>query len=347
MTDYSHTNPLVPPEAVTQWLGALPQPVAVTGGTGFVGSHLVDTLCAAGLSPRVLVRDLGSPRWIAGSPVEWVPGSLEDAAALRRLVAGAGTVFHLAGVLRAGSEAEFDRGNRKGTANLVAALREAAPRARLIHVSSLAAVGPSAEPAGVGPEAELSPISLYGRSKLAAESEVRGLGDSAWWSIVRPPAIYGPRDTDVFEFFHMASRGLVAVPAGERWLTVAWVGDVVRAVIAAAAGQPRRVFHLGDPKPMLLGTLISELCAAGGVGPRILAIPPFVVTVAGAIGSALHRVGWRRLPLTGDKARELLARHWTTRTADSMSELGIDRLTTFADGAARSWVWYRDRGWLR
>jgi len=347
MTDYSHTNPLVPPEAVTQWLDALPQPVAVTGGTGFVGSHLVDTLCAAGLSPRLLVRDPVSPRWIGGNPVEWVPGSLEDAAALRRLVAGAGTVFHLAGVLRAGSEAEFDRGNRMGTANLVAALQEAAPRARLIHVSSLAAVGPSPEPAGVGPEAEPSPISSYGRSKLAAESEVRGLGDSAWWAIVRPPAIYGPRDTDIFEFFRMAGRGLVAVPAGERWLTVAWVGDVVRAVVAAAAGQPLRVFHLGEPEPMLLGTLISELCAAGGVDPRILAIPPLVVTGAGAIGSALHRVGWRRLPLTGDKARELLARHWTARTADSLLALGVDHHTGFRDGASCSWAWYRDRGWLR
>ena len=346
MTDYSHTNPLVPPEAVARWLETLPQPVAITGGTGFVGSHLVDTLCAAGLTPRVLVRDPVSPRWIGGNPVEWVPGSLEDAAALRRLVGGAGTVFHLAGVLRAGSEAEFDRGNRNGTANLVAALQEAAPRARLIQVSSLAAVGPSAEPAGVGPEAEPLPISSYGRSKLAAEFEVRGLNETAWWVIVRPPAIYGPRDTDVFEFFRMAGRGLVAVPAGERWLTVAWVGDVVRAVIAAAAGQPRRVFHLGDPEPILLGTLISQLCAAGGVAPRILGIPSLVVTGAGAIGSALHRVGWRRSPLTRDKARELLARHWTARTADSLSDLGIDRLTTFSDGAARSWVWYRAQGWV-
>ena len=146
--------------------------------------------------------------------MEWVQGSLEDTEALKRLVAGAGTVFHLAGVVRAGSEADFDRGNRGGTANLVAAVREAAPEARLVHVSSLAAVGPSPDPAGVGPEAEPSPISSYGRSKLAAESEVRALGEGFWWAIVRPPAIYGPRDTDIFEFFRMADRGLVAAPGG-------------------------------------------------------------------------------------------------------------------------------------
>jgi len=346
MTDYSHTNPLVPPDTVAHWLETLPRPIAVTGGTGFVGSHLVDTLCAAGITPRVLVRDPGSPRWIGGRPVEWVHGSLEDTEALKRLVAGAGTVFHLAGVVRAGSEAEFDRGNRGGTADLIDALLEAAPGARLVHVSSLAAVGPSAEPAGVGPESDPAPISWYGRSKLAAESEVRRLGQDFWWTIVRPPAIYGPRDTDVFEFFRMAGRGVVVVPSGTRWLTVAWVGDVVRAVVAAAAGRPGRVFHLGEPEPILLSTLIRELCDAGGVGCRILRIPAFVVTGAGAIGSALHRVGWHRLPLTGDKARELLARHWTSRTADSTLDLGIDRLTGFTDGAARSWIWYREQGWV-
>ncbi len=346
MTDYSHTNPLVAPEAVARWLTDMPQPVAVTGGTGFVGSHLVDTLCAAGITPRVLVRDPGSPRWIGGNPVEWVPGSLEDAAALKRLVCGAATVFHLAGVVRASGEVDFDRGNRGGTASLVGAVREAAPEARLVHVSSLAAVGPSPQPAGVGPEAEPSPISAYGRSKLAAEAAVRGLSETAWWTIVRPPAIYGPRDTDIFEFFRMAGRGLVVLPAGERWVTVAWAGDVVRAVIAAAAGVPGKVFHLGEADPMLMETLISRLCGAGEVSCRVLHIPPFVVTAAGAFGSLLHRVGWRRLPLTRDKARELLARHWTARTADSMLGLGIDRLTGFAEGAARSWAWYRDQGWL-
>ena len=346
MPDYSHTNPLVPPEAVARWLDTVPRPVAVTGGTGFVGSHLGDTLCAAGVKPRVLVRDAASPRWIAGSPVEWVPGTLEDTVALDRLTRGAGTIIHLAGVLRAGSAADFDLGNRDGTANLVEAARRVAPEARLVHVSSLAAVGPSADARGVGPETEPAPISWYGRSKLAAELEVRGPGLDSWWSIVRPPAIYGPRDADIFEFFRMASRGVVAVPAGVRWLTVAWAGDVVRSIVAAAVGRPHSLYHLGDPEPMLIDTLISELCGAGGVAAKILRIPPFAVKAAGAVGSVLHRVGWKRLPLTGDKARELLARHWTARTVESMRELGVDRQTRFPDGALQTWSWYRDRGWV-
>jgi nucleoside-diphosphate-sugar epimerase len=347
MTDYSHTDPLVPPETVSSWLEAIRQPIAITGGTGFVGSHLVDLLCAAGIEPRVLVRDPDSPRWIADAPVKWIAGSLTDREALCRLVEDAGTVFHLAGVLRAGRAREFDAGNRLGTANIVDAMREVDGSARLVHVSSLAAAGPSPNPDGVGPEVEPAPISWYGRSKLAAELEAQAWGGEGGWVVLRPPAIYGPRDTDVFEFFRMASRGLVALPGGERWLTVAWVGDVVRSIVAAAVGSPGRVYHLGDPHPLRLDNLISTLCDGGGVRARMVKLPPSLVSGAGAIGSALQKMGWRRIALTSDKTRELLAKHWTAQTADSLETLGITASTPWSDGVVTAWEWYRNRGWLK
>jgi nucleoside-diphosphate-sugar epimerase len=347
MKDYSHENPLVPPEAVSSWLDGVAQPIAVTGGTGFVGSHLVDTLCAAGIEPRVLVRDPDAPRWIADAPVRWVVGSLDDQQALQRLVEGSGTVVHLAGVLRAGRESDFDTGNRVGTANVVAAMREFAKAARLVQVSSLAAAGPSPAPDGIGPEVEPAPISWYGRSKLAAEGEARTWNDGGGWVILRPPAIYGPRDSDVFEFFRMANRGLVALPGGERWLTVAWVGDVVRSILAAAAANAGSLYHLGEPDPLLLDDLVTKLCDAGGVRVRVVRLPPALVSGAGAIGSALQGLGWRRLALTSDKSRELLARHWTARTSDSLQSLGIKAFIPFHEGAATTWNWYRNQGWLR
>lgn len=347
MPDYSFSNPLVPPEAVSNWLAGFSKPIAITGGTGFVGSHLVDTLCACGIEPRVLVRDPDAPRWIADAPVRWVVGSLDDPQALKRLVEGAGTVVHLAGVLRAGREIEFDTGNRVGTSNVVSAMGEVAGSARLVHVSSLAGAGPSPTPEGIGPEAEPAPISWYGRSKLAAEGEARHWDGGGGWVIVRPPAIYGPRDSDVFEFFRMANRGLVALPGGERWLTVAWVGDVVRSIFAATAAESGKVFHLGEPDPLLLDDLISKLCDAGGVRARVVRLPPSLVSGAGAIGSALQKLGMSRLALTSDKCRELLARHWTARTADSLETLGIRASKPFYDGAAEAWDWYRNRGWLK
>jgi nucleoside-diphosphate-sugar epimerase len=347
-SDFSPADPLVPAAGVATWLDALQQPIAVTGGTGFVGSHLVDVLCAGGLLPRVLVRDPDRPRWIAAAGAELVAGSLDDAGSLDRLVRGAATVVHLAGVLRAARAADFDRGNRVGTANLVAAIRRSSPDARLVHVSSLAAAGPSFDPAGRAPGDPPAPISDYGRSKLAGEAEVEKLGDSRRWCILRPPAVYGPRDTDILEFFRMAARGVAALPAGERWLTVAFVGDVVRAVIAAAAhGEPGGLYHLGEPAPQRLDGLLRTLAAVGGRGVRLLPVPPVLVSAAGLAGSALQRLGWRRLPLTLDKTRELLARHWTARTVGSLEGLGVGDGTPFPRGAEITWRWYRMMGWVR
>jgi nucleoside-diphosphate-sugar epimerase len=296
----------------------------------------------------VLVRNAGKARWIADSGARLIEASLEDRDSLERLVRGAGTVLHLAGVLRAGREADFDRGNRVGTANLVGAVRRMAPGARFVHVSSLAAMGPSPDPKGIAPGDPPAPISAYGRSKLAGEAEIAKLGDAGRWCILRPPAVYGPRDTDVLEFFKMAARGLAAVPAGERWLTTAYVADVVRAVIAAAANcEAGGLYHLGEPSPQRIERMLATLAEAGGYRLTIVPVPAPVMIGAGALGSGLQRLGWRRLPLTLDKARELLARHWTADSASSLAALGVGEGTRFVDGASATWQWYRMKRWVR
>jgi nucleoside-diphosphate-sugar epimerase len=340
------SKPLVPAASVRPWLDRLQTPIAVTGGTGFVGSHLVDTLCDAGHRPRVLAREPSAPRWIGASSVDWVPGSLADRDALRTLVDGAGTVVHLAGVVRAVRAEEFERANRGGTARLVLAIRDAAPSARLVHVSSLSAVGPSAVPRGVSPDAKPHPISDYGRSKLAAEMEVRGVTGVADWTIVRPSTIYGPRDTDVFQFFRMARTGIVLVPGGERWITVAFVADVVRGILAAGAAEPGRIFHLGEPEPYRMSDLIKALAKAGRVRAQALPVPAAAVRTVGLGGGTLGRLGARRIAMTPDKARELVARHWTADTSGSLAALGIAPVVRFADGARETWAWYRKQGWL-
>ncbi len=341
---------LVPPETVGRWVEGVRPPVAVTGGTGFVGSHLVETLVAAGHRPRVLVRDLSGPRWIAGLEVEWLEGDLGNDAALERLVDGAGTVFHLAGVVRAGSSELFREANARGTARLAAAFASrGAPEGRFVYVSSLAAVGPSSGIEGVGPEAEPRPISAYGRSKLEGEVEVRRVLAGRRWIILRPPAIYGPRDVDILEFFRLAARGLVPIPSGERWLTLAHVADVVRAVLAAAQREAPvgRVLHLGEPRPYRMEAVVRLLADAGGVPARILRVPAPLVRLVGFGGTVLQRVGFRKVAMTADKAREMLARHWTSRTADSLQALGIHEWIEFHEGARETWAWYRERGWVR
>jgi nucleoside-diphosphate-sugar epimerase len=129
---------------------------------------------------------------------------------------------------------------------------------------------------------------------------------------------------------------------------MAYVGDVVRAILAAAsAGAHRRVYHLGERSPQKLEWIFDLLAAGAGSRVRVVRVPPVVIKAAGVAGSSLQRLGWRRMPLTVDKSTELLARHWTALTAPSLDALGLGEGTLFEKGAECTWRWYRLMGWVR
>jgi nucleoside-diphosphate-sugar epimerase len=335
----------ISPEELGPWCSRIPGPVAVTGATGFVGSHLVEALLAGGVRPRLLVREVSRLPARAREEAEVVQGDLDDHDALAALVAGCGAVIHVAGLLRGARASQFDRANRVGTENLVRALSEQAPAARLVHLSSMAAAGPSTDPLGRWPEDSPNPVSTYGRSKLAGEAAARR--HRGVLVILRPPAIYGPRDTDILQFFRLVGRGVALIPAGERFLTVAFVADVVRAILAAVAGAgDGRTLCLGEPVPRTLRAMVAALADTGGVEARCLSVPQVLVRVTGLGGDLLQLLGMRRVPFTTDKAREMVACHWSARTGESLAALGLDGFVPFEAGATATWAWYRDQGWV-
>ncbi|MFM5955424.1 MAG: NAD-dependent epimerase/dehydratase family protein [Novosphingobium sp.] len=189
--------------------------IAVTGATGFVGQALLDRAGDQGVAVRALARRAQAAR----VGVEWVGGDLGDKQALRRLVRGAEAVIHVAGVVNAPDPAAFEAGNATGTLNLIeACLAEGVQR--LVHVSSLSAREPD--------------LSAYGASKARAEKLVRASGLD--WTIVRPPGIYGPRDTDIFEMFRMARWGLMPMPPREGRASYIHVDDLARLLLALVPG---------------------------------------------------------------------------------------------------------------
>ena len=168
--------------------------ILVTGGTGFIGSHLLQKLSGLAEPTRVLARPRRIPlRFPAG--VAAVEGDLISGSGLADALRGADTVIHLAGVTKALTAREYYAGNAQATETLVRALQGRS--VRLVHVSSLAAIGPSEGHTAVEEDAEPHPVTDYGKSKLEAERIVRSMAPDA--VIVRPPVVYGPRDTDVFQ----------------------------------------------------------------------------------------------------------------------------------------------------
>lgn len=321
--------------------------VFVTGGTGFVGAHLVKALRARGDTVTALVR-----RPALAEELDWrhdvrqVRGDLNDDAALRQGCAGADVVFHVAGKIVARSAAEFMATNRDGTANVLEAARDAGVR-RFVHISSLAVAGPTSPGHPIDESRPPAPITHYGRSKLAAEVLVRAMPLD--WTIVRPPVVYGEWDRGTLTVFRLANRGVVPVFGdGSQELSVIHAEDLAGALIAAAVSEAtsRRVYFASHPAAITSRAFVLGVGEAVGTRPHIIPMPAFVVRgVLLATGTLAHLAG-RATLLSSDKAEEYLAPAWTCRSDALTRDTGWHADIDLETGLRRAANWYREVGWL-
>ena len=319
--------------------------VFVTGGTGFVGAHLVAALQTRGDAVTCLVRSPARAQALGWTDVRLIRGDLDDAAALREGCANAEVIYHVAGRISARDTYEFMRANRDGTANLLEAAAAASPR-RFVLVSSLAAAGPTVPGQPIDETRTPAPVTPYGQSKLAAETLVRAMAFP--WTIVRPPTVYGEWDREVLKVFRLARTGIAPVLGdGTQELSVIYAGDLATALVAAGASRTaNRVYYAAHPVPTTSRDLVRAIGRAVGRAPRIVALPaPLVRAVLWAIGSLAHLAG-RATLLSADKAAEFLAPAWTCRPDALMRDTGWHALTDLETGLRRTAQWYRKVGWL-
>ncbi|MFM9976718.1 MAG: NAD-dependent epimerase/dehydratase family protein [Sphingomonadaceae bacterium] len=295
--------------------------VALTGATGFLGGHVLAQL--AGHDVRALARRPQAAR--AG--VTWITGALDDDAALGQLCAGAEAVIHVAGVVNGDAEA-FDAGNRLGTIAMLSAAAASGAH-RFIHVSSIAAREPQ--------------LSLYGRSKRAAEDAV--VASPLDWCVVRPPAIYGPGDTDNLELFRCARRGLFPLPPRGR-MSVIHAADMARLIVTLARGGPSRTIYEADdglPGGWNHGDFARAIGSAVGRRVATVALPAALVRAGAAIDQALRGP---RAKLTRDRAAYFCHPDWVIDPAKRPPlALWTPQIATVA-GLAATAHWYRTEGWL-
>ena len=299
--------------------------IAVTGGTGFVGTRFIDIATAAGHEVRALTR---RPQRLQRQ-VQWVEGSLGDADALRRLVMGCTSVVHIAGVLNARDPADFERGNVEGTLAMLAA-STAAGITRFVHISSLAAREPK--------------LSKYGASKARSEELVQGSGLD--WVMVRPPAVYGPGDRETLELFRMAKLRLMLLPPRGR-VSVIHVDDLSRLLLAlAGTDEPSRtILEPDDGRPS--GWSHKELAQAIGraVGRANLSLSmPGPMLKLGAMLDQLVRR--ERAKLSADRAAYFSHRDWVVNPDRRPSpDLWRPQVDT-EQGLSETAAWYEREGWL-
>ncbi|MBR0551172.1 NAD-dependent epimerase/dehydratase family protein [Stakelama marina] len=300
--------------------------IAVTGATGFVGSHLLELARDAGHRVRALTR---RPQE-AIDGVDWVPGSLDDRDALVRLAEGADAVIHVAGVVNAPDKTGFEHGNIEGTRNMLAATEQAGV-GRYVHVSSLAAREPQ--------------LSRYGWSKAEADKLVEASGRD--WAIVRPPAIYGPGDMEMLELFRLASRGIALLPPGGR-LSVIEVRDLGRLLLELAVrpeAANQRIFEPDDGEAGGWSHKQFARAIGNAVDRRVAAIAlPRPLMLAGAHLDRLVR--GKRAKLTPDRVAYFCHEDWVSDPGNHPPEaLWRPEIQTSA-GLAATAAWYRAQGLL-
>lgn len=318
--------------------------ILVTGGTGFIGSHLLERLSSSGVPARCLLRRTKSPRSLPAG-VEPAFGDLAGGQGIVEALAGVDTVIHLAGVTKALTAREYYSGNVQATENLARAL--AGRPTRLVHVSSLAAIGPSNDGTPVCEEEDPHPLTHYGKSKLEAERLVRELAPGA--IIVRPPVVYGPRDTDVFRLLKSISQGLVLeISGGDRWFSAIYADDLVDGLLAAAESPQAlgRTYFLAHPKPNSWGELSSAAARVMARSPRVLRVPAPVAHAVGYGAEIWSRMIRKPGIVSREKIREAQCRWWTCDTRRAAAELGFQAKTSLDAGLASTLAWYKEAGWL-
>lgn len=323
-------------------------PVLVTGATGFVGWHVVEALVRAGLPIRALVRRTSDTQRLRQVGAELVVAELTDEAALRQAALQTSAVVHLAALTRARSEAEYHRVNAEGTAVLAraAAGTDTEPR-RFVYLSSLAAVGPAPAGSPVGLGDTPRPLTAYGRTKLAGEQallEQAGITPL----ILRAPAVYGPRDRDLYRFFRLAARGVLPVPSGpERPLQLIHVADLAEAVVRAVqVPAASGIVHVADAVSYTWESVARMVAQAVGRDARVVRVPAGLISVAAAASENLARWSGRATIFNRDKALELLAPGWLCETEAAREKLGFEARIPLADGLRETARWYRNEGWL-
>ncbi len=326
--------------------------VLITGATGFVGSHLADALHAKGCEIRCTVRKTSSLKWLEGKPFDIVEASLFDVEALKEALRGVDYVYHVAGLTFGRNYDEFLRNNRDATASLLKAVAESgAPVRRFLYVSSQTVGGPSKSLEEPNREdMEPHPITSYGKSKLEAEKEVHKYKGTIPYTIVRAPAVFGPRDPEILKLIKTAKAGLgTLVGMKPKYLNLAYGPDLVQGFILAAEsdksiGETYYITNEGTYSWKEMMNIIRD-----GLGKKHLLkvkIPHFLVLSIAGISGFFGKFSKKPPVFNYEKGIDFIQKYWTCSMDKAKEQLGYKPALTIPGAISATIEWYRENKWM-
>jgi nucleoside-diphosphate-sugar epimerase len=317
----------------------------ITGGTGFIGSHLVGALARSGFFVRCLIRHSSDLRYISDINVRKVIGDCTDLESLYNAVKGADYVFHLAGLTKASKDEDYYNANVKGTENIINAVLKVNPYIkRFVYLSSLAAAGPSIDGSALTEDSEPMPVSSYGRTKLEGERIVLKHKRDIPITVIRPPAVYGPRDKDLLVFFKLVNSGF-APYWGKSYYSFIYVEDLINGIILSALNDSAigEIFFISDSNIYSNDDIIKAIANAVMKKPIKIYIPGFLMTALGFLSQRISGVNI----INPDKIKEIKYPYWICDTKKIKSLLNYEPMVKIDEGFKQTVQWYKINKWLQ
>lgn len=326
--------------------------ILVTGATGFIGSHIADRFLQLNHNVRCTIRKTSNLRWLEGKPFELVEASLSDINSLKSALKDIDIVIHSAGLTAAKNYDEYLKGNRDGTRNLLIAAKEICPNLkRFVYISSQTAAGPATSlEAPIDENSECKPITSYGKSKYEAELEVLKFKDIFPITIIRPPAVYGPRDTATFDIFKVIRKGFCPlIGLKPKYVSLIHSSDLVDGIILAtfsdvAIGQ---TYFISSDEYYDWVTINSIIANAMNVKKCItIKIPHFLVLTVAAISGFLGAFSKKPPVFNYEKGIDFIQNYWICSIAKAKRELNFQPRIPIKQGLTETAQWYIENNWL-
>jgi nucleoside-diphosphate-sugar epimerase len=319
----------------------------VTGGTGFIGSHLTEALLQRGIQVRCLVRKGSDLKWLKGLPLEMTFGDCSDQASLREAVKDMDQIFHLAGITKAVNEKTYFEVNAFGTENLIHACLENNPHLqKFIYLSSQAAAGPCLNGDKKRESDRCEPVSAYGRSKRRGEELALAHAHEIPLVILRPTGVYGPRDKDFYTLFKWVSKRIQPCFSGK--VSLCYVQDIIQAILLAAEFQTKsgEIFFLSDGTDYPMREIGDVFARTMGVTPLSIPIPKWLLFGIASFSEGLSLFSRKPSLISRGMAEQMVQKDWTCDITKAKTMLGFQPQFQLSEGARLAYQWYKSQNWL-
>lgn len=322
--------------------------VLVTGGTGFIGSHLVDALITKQYKVYCAVRNFNKLKWLQGKSVEFIKYDLYSSDIVLPHV---DYVYHLAGLTKAKKNKDFYKVNYEGTVKLINAIKKQKKPMKGFFLLSTLAVNGDMNAGKIAVEDPISPESHYAKSKWMAEQEVLKYKDSMNIVIIRPTVVYGPRDKELFSYFKLVKKSRLAPIFNKNGTySFLYITDLINMLLLliekSQSLESGQIFLMSDGRGYKWRDIIDNISFLMSIKVRQIVIPQFVAYLIAIIITLLNYLKREPFILTIDKLKEIFKKCWFCDIKEVRKILNFDPEYDLNRGLQLTFEWYKTNGWL-